>query len=294
MVREEVKSKNVLKPFGELDVLYYYSRVAPLLVRFLKNKEIATKIYLKNINLLKRATKQEPLFVDEIKTSLAFLKLRAKGHLDEVRDKINKQQEKLWDYFFPRKLIELHYAVNSENTLADLDRVYFDIDAKGVSAELAVGVVKELINTIKKDKDLNKQIKIKKFFILWTGNSFHVYLLLQNKISHSQYMNLFQIKKDKKITFVEKWAQGIDKKFSFKVLAKHEKQKGIIIDPSQSPPGKLGRCPFSLHVKSYKEYNGIAVPVSEAELSNKNLIDELKTLSPEKVLKNLNKYIRLL
>lgn len=288
------KEADVLKPFGELDVLYYYSKAASFLKNFLKNKEIATKIYLKDINLLKRATKEEPLFVSEIKADSAFLKLRAKGHLDEVRDKISKQQEKIWEYFVPRKLIEMHYAVNSENTKAQLDRVYFDVDRKSISSEQAAEVAKELIETIRNDKDFNKKIKINKFFILWTGSSFHVYLLLKEKISHKQYVEMFQIKKDKRTTFVEKWAEEIAKKFNFPVSARHEREQGAIIDPSQSPPGKLGRCPFSFHIKSYKEYDGIAVPVSEAELNKKNIVTELKKLSPEKVLKNLGKYAKLL
>ena len=102
--------KNVLKPYGELDVLPYYSQISGVLSSFLKGREIATKIVLKNFVFLKRGSKDKPLYIQDFRVvDEKMLKLR-KHHLDEVRDKLTEKQILVWKYFVPRKMINFFYA----------------------------------------------------------------------------------------------------------------------------------------------------------------------------------------
>lgn len=66
------------------------------------------------------------------------------------------------------------------------------------------------------------------------------------------------------------------------------------MDTSNTPPGKLARCPFSLHIKDSKTIDGIAVPLSQEELSDPKLISRLKKLTPETIWKNIGTYASLL
>jgi hypothetical protein len=66
------------------------------------------------------------------------------------------------------------------------------------------------------------------------------------------------------------------------------------LDTSNTPPGKLARCPFSLHIKNSKTIDGITVPVSQKELTDTKLISKLQKLTPETIWKDINHYISLL
>ena len=58
----------ILKPKGMLDVLYYYSKVVPKLTKFLKGKELSTKVHIPfGPTLLKRGSKLPPLFAEDLK-----------------------------------------------------------------------------------------------------------------------------------------------------------------------------------------------------------------------------------
>jgi len=79
------------------------------------------------------------------------------------------------------------------------------------------------------------------------------------------------------------------------VLAGHERKRGaLILDSSNTPPGKLGRCPFSLHIKDAKTIDGIAVPVTLQELGDKKLISRLQSLTPETIRKEIKKYSKII
>ncbi|MFH0936432.1 MAG: hypothetical protein V1815_02005 [Candidatus Woesearchaeota archaeon] len=284
---------NILKPDGYVDVAYYYSKIAPKLKRFLKNKEIATKIYLPYglPTILKRGSKEEPLYIQEFihGVNKKFLDCRKKYRkLADARNKLTKEQTKVWDYFVPRKLIEFLYATNKEGPGKDLDRIYFDIDKKDLSAINSQEVAKKLLEVIRQDN--NFKIKYKDF-VLWTGNSFHVYLLLNKKVSHDFYEKNIHFNPKKPVeSFTGRWVEKIKKQVNFNVIAGHEKvSKNINIDPSQSPSGKMARAPFSLYVRDPKNISGISIPLKYKDLSNKNLINELKSYTPEKVISELNK-----
>lgn len=294
------KKSDVLKPFGHTDILLYYAIAASKLQNFLKGKEIATKIWLPHGNIpvfLKRGTKSEPLYIQELNgITEEIIKLRATANLKDARDNLTKEQAKVWDYFVPRKIIEFFYATNNEKPGRSIERIFIDVDrGKGVTSEQAQEVTALLVKEIKNDKELAKLLKFK-IFIMWTGSSFHVYLLLRKEIDNSYYERYFAYKKDFPFeSFIGRWADAIKKKTKIKVQGGHEKMPDCInIDPSQTPSGKLARVPFSVHVKSATEIDGVALPVDEKQLQDRQLVKKLKTYTLKKVIEGLDKLAKLL
>ena len=299
---EQVKEvKDILSPFGSLDVLYYYSIVAEKLKDFLKGKEIAVKIWLSNLKgipfFLKRGSNSPPLYIEDFRVvDEKMLRLRAEHGLGEAKNKLTSKQELVWEYFVPRKLMDFFYACNKEGQGRKIERVFIDIDkGKEIKSEIAQDVAKNLVKMIKSDKEFNKLMKYR-MFIMWTGNSFHIYLLLKKSVNLNFYDKYLAYHKDNQLgSFTGRWAEKIRKKTGINVQGGHEKTpEHVTIDPSGTPSGKLARCPFSLRIKSAKEADGIAVPLSENDLNRKTLVAELKKLTPEKVIKNIGGYGKLL
>jgi len=293
----------VLKELGQTDVIVYYSRIAAnaAVKRFLRDKEIATKIWLpKGIPyFIKRGSKEPPLSVEEIANAVDknFMELRKSGQgLGSVRGKLSRKQAKVWDYFPPRKLIDFFYATNNEGSGKPLERVYFDIDRSGQPAEKAQLVAAELAALISKEQEFRKKTGGFSMFVLWTGSSFHIYLLLKKKIPHSVYDREIHFSKNKPLeSFTGRWAEEIDKKLRINVIGGHQKQKGCInIDPSQSPSGKLARAPFSLHMRDAKTVDGVAIPLTVEMLKDNGLVGKLRKYTPDRTLKELPELARRL
>ena len=75
----------------------------------------------------------------------------------------------------------------------------------------------------------------------------------------------------------------------FRVVGGHEKLKNaIVVDPSQTPGGKLARAPFSLHLKDPKTVNGVAIPLTTEMLADDDLIRNLGSYTPDKVIDELH------
>jgi hypothetical protein len=301
MLTDIAKKSDVIKPFNHTDVLLYYALVAPKLKNFLKGKEIAAKIWLPHGNIpffLKRGSKSKPLYIEDFSyVDEKMLRLRAeKENLKAARQELSEKQALVWDYFVPRKLIDFFYATNNEKAGKPIERVFVDIDrGEGITSEQAQEIARLLVQEIKRDKELARLFKFK-VFVMWTGSSFHVYLLLQKQIGNSDYEKYFAYKKDFPLdSFTGRWAASIQKQVRFKVQGGHEKLKGgINLDPSQTPSGKLARAPFSLHMKSATEIDGVALPVSEEQLKDKQLVKKLKEYNPKKVIEGLDNFSKLL
>lgn len=291
-------SKDILNEYGCLDVLNYYSKVFPLLKGYLKKKEIATKIWLPKSQTLpffiKRGSKNKPLFIDDIKIDSKFLELRSQYSLKDARKKLTTKQALMWDYFVPRKVVEFFYATNGENVDKPISRIFFDIDRGKQTVEDARQVTLSLINEIRNDQDFSKLIKYD-FFLMWTGSSFHVYLMLKKPQPHSFYTKyLSYTDSDPFASFTGRWALNIAKKFKIKVKGGHERlNKGIIIDPSQTPSGKLCRAPFSLHTRK-GIIDGVSIPILESELKDPSIVKKLQAYTYEDVLKNIDELIKKL
>jgi len=282
--------KGILYKRRELDVLDYYSKISRVLEKFLEGREIATKIFLKNFAFLKRGSNSPRLFIKDLReVDDDMLKLR-KYHLDEVRDKLTEKQILIWKYFVPRKIINFFYATNGEKPGKEMDRIFIDIDRQRHSSEDARVVARELVKIIKQDSEL-KQLLNFKIFVMWTGSSFHIYLLLNKKINLDFYEKYLSYGKNKNESFIIKWAAQVSEKTGINVRAGHQREKNaIILDSSNTPSGKLARVPFSLHVSGYNKFDGVAIPLSEKEIEDKTLINKLEKITPDSVLENIDCY----
>ncbi len=288
---------DVLHTYEELDVLPYYSKTAFALKNFLAGKKIASKVHLQDFFFLKRGSNTKPFFISDFDcVDSKILSLR-KNHLKDVRNQLNEKQQRVWEYFPPRKLIQFFYATNDEGVGKLIERIFIDIDRRKHSADDSRIIALNLVDIIKNDKEFNSKIKIKKVIVLWTGASFHVYLLLGKKIDlkfYSKYLS-YGSGKGKEESFIVKWAKKVTDSTKIETRAGHEKSdKFIVLDSSNTPSGKLARAPFSLHIKDWKTWDGVCVPVSLDELKDKKLIKKLQGLSPDSVLKDIEEYKKLL
>lgn len=288
---------DVLKPFGKLDLLYFYSKVASSLHDFLGDRELATKIYLERNFFIRRGSTEEPISIKDLyseELNEDFFLLRTKISREEAikQNKISNLQAKVWLYFPVCRCIDLFYACNYEGQGKPIERVFIDVDRVNLSSEKALEVTKNLIKIIEKDKALNALVNFETK-ILWTGSSFHVYLMLKRKITNEEYNKYFAYSKNEPLeSFIGRWAEEISEKTGIKVRGGHEKKKNyIVLDPSQTPSGKLARVPFSLHFeKKSKKIDGICVPLSKKQLDEKNILAKLKALTPKKVLEDLENW----
>jgi hypothetical protein len=291
------KSENILKPFGHTDTLLYYGIVAQKLRKYLKGKELAAKIWLPSGNLpffIRRGSKDEPLFIEELCEGATEHLLEVRKDIENLKDaesKLNKKEAKVWHYFVPRKLIDFFYATNGESAGKNIDRIFFDIDRADLPAEKAQEVARLLVELIEKDSEFKKLFRFRTF-VMWTGSSFHVYLLLEKPITNAQYEKFISHKKDLPLeSFTGRWADAIKKQSKINAKGGHEKTNGWInIDPSQTPSGKLCRAPFGLHMKDAKTVDGVAIPLAVKMLSEKGLVKKLQGYTPEMVVKELDEF----
>ncbi|MEN4018461.1 MAG: hypothetical protein PQ975_09575 [Methanobacterium sp.] len=289
----------LITPFGEIDVLLIYAVAATKLKKYLKDKEIAGKIWMSRGKigfLIKRGSRLEPLYVDELieAVDIDFLKLRSKRSLKDAKKDLDPIQNKVWQYFLPRKLADFFYATNNEGPGKDIERIFFDIDrVEGISAEEAQEATRLFVEAIKEDKEFEEIMGNVEPSISWTGNSFHVFFFLDENKPSSFYEEYFRYSKhDPERNFTGRWAKKVDEQVEFKVMGGHERHgDSINIDPSQTPSGKLSRVPLgSLHMKDAKTVDGVSVPLKEKMLYDEDLAKKLLNCKVEDIIKNLDHF----
>lgn len=316
-LQENLIDEKILKPFKHTDYLYFYKHVAEIIKPFIKNKPIATKIFIpKGPKLIKRATKLTQLYVEDILNNVndKFLEIRSKYHLREVLDKINKKQHLIWQYFFPKKDIEFFYSTNGEvfggkfkAKKIKLDRIFFDIDRKNINLRTVTKIMISFVHLLEKDKEvkefIKKNISDYKTFVMYTGNSWHIYLILDKQIDETIYFKYVKHHREEKTQSLTTIIVDKLRNTFNNINIGHEKvEKNVIIDPSQTPFGKLARLPYSLHIKEAKLIDGIAIPMNMTlkqqiintdttnkknfEKTYKQLIDYLNKFTLHYIIKN--------
>jgi len=276
--------KGVLYSTGQLDCLAYYSKIFSKIKSFIGDRELATKTYVPKAIppfILHRGSKDPKLNLNDIKITQSFLKKRIGKKLHQVEKELNEKEKLIWRYFVPRKFTELHYACNYESPGKSFDRVFIDIDtSKGTSEASYIKVIKQLLKEIRADKELKKIVSFR-IYLLWTGASVHIYLLLNKRLPHSYYNKYFAFSKS---TLTSKWAKNITEKTKIKTKAGHQRTPGaIILDTSATPSGKLARCPYSLHLNKQGKLTGVAVPLKESDI--KPGLFNLRNLTPDQALR---------
>jgi len=284
--------REILKPFGELDVLLLYALASSALEDFLGDREVASKVWLKERTLLNRGSQLPPLHAGEIARNVApdLLKLRAQMGLPEARGNLNPVEERIWRYFPPRKLCDYFYATNHEGQGKEIDRIFYDIDRpKDMSHEAAREATHLFLQVVQNDEEFC-QLMIDPPLVSWTGSSFHIYLFLKDRQKQRFYTEEIQYtEKAPEKGFTAKWLQLVMERTKVKVIGGHEKKLGFItIDPSQSPSGKLARSPLgSLHMSDYMTVDGISVPVEASRLDDSHLIEALKKYTPKQLINEM-------
>jgi len=290
---------DLLKPFGQLDVLLLYAIVSSELGAFLGDREIASRVWLKQRTLLNRGSQLPPLHVDEIagKVSSDLLRIRAKMGLAEARGSLSTVEEKIWRYFPPRKLCDYFYATNHEGQGREIDRIFYDIDRpKDVPHEKAREVTQLFLEAILSDDQFNRFIR-DTILVAWTGSSFHIYLFLKQRQRHSFYTEEIQYtEKTPEKGFTAKWLRYARGKTQVKLIAGHEKKPGVItIDPSQTPSGKLARSPLgSLHMSSYEEVDGVSIPIEIRRLQDQGLTELLRGYTPKRLIDEMSRFSQVM
>jgi len=294
-----VKERDVLKPFGELDVLPLYAIVSSELEAFLGDREIASRVWLKQRTLLNRGSQLPPLHVNEIskKVTPDLLQLRAKMGLADARGSLSAVEEKIWRYFPPRKLCDYFYATNHEGQGREIDRIFYDIDRpKDMPHEKAREVTQLFLEAISNDDQIHRFIR-DTILVAWTGSSFHVYLLLKQRQKHSFYTDEIQYtEKTLEKGFTAKWLRYVRGKTQVNLIAGHEKKPAVItIDPSQTPSGKLARSPLgSLHMSRYETVDGVSIPVEIQRLQEQGLTELLKEYTPKRLIGEISRFSQIL
>jgi len=289
---ELADEREILKPFGEPDILLLYALASSSLEDFLGDREVASKVWLKQRTLLNRGSQLPPLHAEEIARNVApdLLKLRAQMGLPEARGTLNPEEEKIWRYFPPRKLCDYFYATNHEGQGKDIDRIFYDIDRpKDMSHEAAREVAHLFLQVVQNDGEFC-QLMIDPPLVSWTGSSFHIYLFLKDRQKQSFYTEAIQYtEKAPEKGFTAKWLQLVRERTKVKVIGGHEKKLGFItIDPSQSPSGKLARSPLgSLHMSDYMTVDGISIPIEASRLDDPHLTEALKKYTPKQLINEM-------
>lgn len=294
------EADDILKPFGQLDVLLLYGIASKACEDYLGDRELCGKNLIpKGPKLLKRGSKMEPLTAEEMAEAVdeEFLRTRSEiKHLKDARSEITDTQEKVWRYFLPRKYSEFLYATNGEGEEKPIKRIFYDIDrGPGVSAGESLEVTREFVRFLEDDPKV-QEVK-DKMIVSWTGNSFHVEIDMVEGKKHGFYEeHVFTSEKEKLDTITERAIGEIKNKTDVDVIGGHEKKKEkIAIDPSQTPSGKLDRLPLgSLHMKDAETVDGLSVPVTKKELFEEDILERLRGYTPRKVVENIDELTGIL
>jgi lipopolysaccharide biosynthesis regulator YciM len=106
-------------------------------------------------------------------------------------------------------LINFFYACNNEYGKT-MDRIFIDIDRQDNGAQDAQRTAATLVKTIQKDKAFSKLMKYK-IFIIRTGSSFHVLLMLKKTMDHAMYDRYFSRGPKRTESFITKRADEVSK-----------------------------------------------------------------------------------
>jgi len=293
------EGRDVLKPFGEVDVLLLYGIVSSELATFLGDREIASRVWLEQRTLLNRGSQLPPLHVDEMsgKVTPDLLQLRAKMSLSEARGSLSAVEEKIWRYFPPKRLCDYFYATNHEGQGREIDRVFYDIDRpKDMAYEKAREVTHLFLEAILSD-DQFRQFLTGRPLVAWTGSSFHLYLFLKQKQKHDFYDQAIQYtEKMREKGFTAKWLQHVSQRTQVNVIGGHEKKPGsITVDSSQTPSGKLARSPLgSFHMSDYETVDGVSMPIEISRLNDPDLTDSLRDYTPKRLISEISQFSEIL
>lgn len=291
---------DILRPYGDLDVLLYYGLISQKLQKFLHGRELATRTLLpkgKIPVIVKRGSYHPPLYIGQMARAVTpeLMDARKKhDHLEGAKHMLSPDQALVWLYFVPRKYMSFHYATNREGKGREINRVFYDIDrSSGVTQEDAIEVAALLVRVIMEDEDASKLFH-RDPLVSWTGNSFHVMLFLKELQPSSFYSDQIEYT-GRGRTLSDRWISRVSAEAKVPVVSAHEKRRDtIIIDPSQTPSGKLCSVPLgSLHMASATTFDGVSVPLT-TDMLERSLVADLRSYTPERIIDELDELAKRL
>jgi hypothetical protein len=295
-----VSADDVLRPYGELDVLAYYGLIAQKLETYLHGRELATRIWppqAKIRSIIIRSPYSHPLFIQQLAHAVTpeMMSARAKfKNLEAAKHALSPDQALVWLYFPSRRMIELYYATNREGEGREINRVVYDIArGKGVSAEDAMDVAALLANAAMED-DMVRGLASGKPFVSWTGNSFQLTLLLK-AMQPARFFNDQLIYTGRGNTLTDRLVNRVIKEAKVSVTGGPVRAAGyVVIDPSPTPSGHLCEVPLgSLHMKDAMTLEGVSVPL-EPDMLRRGEVDDLQSYTPQRVIDELDQLAKRL
>jgi hypothetical protein len=292
--------EDILRPYGDPDLLLYYGLVAEKLQQFLHGRELATRTWLPKGRIrvvVKRGSWNPPFYIVQMARAVtpAMMEARSKfEHLDAARHVLSPDQALTWFYFVPRKYMGFHYATNREGEGREINRIVYDIDrGRGMSAEDAIEVAAHLVEAVQEDEQAANMLHGHPF-VSWTGSSFHVTLSLKETQPASFYREQIEYS-GKGHALTDRLITRVTDASKVPVAGGHVRRPGLItVDPSQTPSGHLCRVPLgSLHMESASVIGGVSVPLAPDMLSRDEVAD-LRAYTPQRVIDELDELARRL
>jgi hypothetical protein len=288
-----VTSGDVLRPYGELDVLAHYGLIAQKLEAYLHGRELATRTWLPQGRIrvmVKRGSREPPLYIGQLARAVTpeLMKARSKfAHLEAARHVLSPDQALAWFYFVPRKYVEFHYATNREGEGREINRIFYDIDrGRGMAAEDAIEVAALLATAAMEDEQTRELVRGKPF-VAWTGSSFHLMLSLKEMQPARFYREQLEYS-GRGRTLTDRLIGRVIKEARVPVAGGHVRLPGhVTVDPSQTPSGHLCRVPLgSLHMSDAMTVEGVSVPLT-LDMLRREEVASLQSYTPGKIIEEL-------
>jgi hypothetical protein len=293
-------SGDVLRPYGEPDLLAYYGLIAPKLEAYLHGRELATRTWVPQgriRSVVKRGSHAPPLYIWQLARAVTpeMMAARAKfAGLEAARHVLSADQALVWYYFPPRRFVEFHYATNRDGEGREINRVFYAIGlGRGVTAEDAIEVA-ALLAQAAMDDDQVRELTREKPFVSWTGNSFHLTLFLKEKQPARFYRDQLEYSGQGR-TLTDRLIDRVIKEAKVPVNGGHNRLPGhVTIDPSQTPSGHLCQVPLgSLHMSDAGTVDGVSVPLTP-DMLHREAVAWIQSYTPGRIIDELDELARRL
>jgi hypothetical protein len=300
LVEYAKSSGDILRPYGEQDVLAYYGLIAQKLETYLQGRELATRTWLPQgriRSVVKRGPPATPLYIRQLAGAVTpqMMNVRAKyANLEEARHVLSPDQALVWYYFPPRRFVEFHYATNREGQGREINRIFYDIDrGRDVTAEDSIEVA-ALLAQVAMDDEQMRALTREKPFASWTGSSFHLMLSLKEMQPARFYRDELEYS-GRGRTLTDRLIDRVIKEAKVPVTGGHTRKPGhVTIDPSQTPSGHLCRVPLgSLNMRDAMTIEGVSVPLTLDMLCREEVTD-LQRYTPERIIDELDELAKRL
>lgn len=296
--------EDILRPYGDLDLILYYGLIAEKLQAYLHGRELATltrppKGRVRAV--VKRGSLNQPFYIAQMAGAVtpALMDARKKfEHLDDAKHALSPEQALAWFYFMPRRYMGFLYATNREGEGREINRVIYEIvPGRNATAEDAIEVAALLAKAVTED-DRAAGLSIGRPFVSWTGSSFIIALSLKAMLPASFYRAEIEYTGNRH-TLTDRLVTQVTRASKTPVIGGSARPPGhVIIDPSQTPSGQLSPVPLgSLHMESGPASDGaiggVSVPLT-LDMLHRDEVADLRAYTPRRIIEELDGLARRL